>query len=129
MSEPFIGELKLVPYDYEPRNWSHANGRLIQIMENPTLFSLLGTQYGGDGRSSFALPNLPDVCPARETQNDNTRMLTAYDMYRRTDGAQPLQYNFPSDLMSAANTATVSGPYQGCTKWIIATEGVYPSRS
>jgi len=58
MSEPFIGEIRLVGFNFEPRGWALCDGRLLSIAQNSALFSLLGTTYGGDGRSTFALPDL-----------------------------------------------------------------------
>ncbi len=58
MSEPFIGEIRLVGYNYPPRGWALCNGQLLPIAQNQALFSLLGTTYGGNGTTTFALPNL-----------------------------------------------------------------------
>jgi microcystin-dependent protein len=58
MSEPFIGQLALVPYGFAPDGWAVCNGQFIPIQQNTALFSLLGTRFGGDGRSNFALPTL-----------------------------------------------------------------------
>jgi microcystin-dependent protein len=63
MATPFLGELKLVPFDFAPTGWAFCNGQLLSIAQNTALFALLGTQYGGDGHS-FALPNYRG-CPAR----------------------------------------------------------------
>ena len=60
MSEPFYAEIKMWGCNFAPRDWADCNGQLIQISENTALFSLLGTVYGGDGRSTFGLPNLKD---------------------------------------------------------------------
>ncbi|HXI87016.1 MAG TPA: tail fiber protein [Parvularculaceae bacterium] len=57
-SEPFIGQLMWVGFTYCPRGWTEANGQLLPIAQNTALFSLLGTTYGGDGRTTFALPDL-----------------------------------------------------------------------
>lgn len=57
-SEPFIGEIATFPYNFCPRGWAETDGRLLQIREHTALFSLLGTEFGGDGRSTFALPNM-----------------------------------------------------------------------
>ena len=57
-SEPFLAEILLVPYNFEPRGWAFCDGRLLSIAQNTALFSLLGTTYGGDGRTTFGLPNL-----------------------------------------------------------------------
>lgn len=56
--DPFVGEIRLMPYSFAPRGWAFCNGQTLPITQNPALFSLLGTQYGGDGRTTFALPNL-----------------------------------------------------------------------
>jgi microcystin-dependent protein len=58
MSDPFIGEIKLVSFDFAPRGWALCNGQLLPINQNQALFSLLGTQFGGNGQTSFALPDL-----------------------------------------------------------------------
>lgn len=58
MAEPFIGEIKLVPYNFAPRGWAFCNGQILSIAQNTALFSLLGTTYGGNGQTTFALPDL-----------------------------------------------------------------------
>jgi microcystin-dependent protein len=58
MSSPFIGEIRAFGFGFIPRNWASCNGQLLSIQQNAALFSLLGTQYGGNGTSNFALPNL-----------------------------------------------------------------------
>ncbi|MCW2758588.1 MAG: tail collar protein [Nocardioidaceae bacterium] len=58
MSQPFIGEIKLVSFNFPPRGWAFCNGQLLPINQNQALFSILGTMYGGDGQTTFALPNL-----------------------------------------------------------------------
>lgn len=57
-SDPFIGEIMLLPYNFAPRGWAFCNGQLLPISSNTALFSLLGTTYGGDGRTTFGLPDL-----------------------------------------------------------------------
>ncbi|MGN7612427.1 phage tail protein, partial [Magnetococcales bacterium HHB-1] len=56
--EPYIGEIRLFAGAFEPKFWAFCNGQLIPIQQNQTLFALIGTTYGGDGRRTFALPNL-----------------------------------------------------------------------
>ena len=58
MSEPFIAEVRIFPYNFAPRNWAFCNGQLLPIAQNTALFSLVGTVYGGNGQSTFALPDL-----------------------------------------------------------------------
>ncbi|GMQ29590.1 phage tail protein [Algoriphagus confluentis] len=56
--EPFLGQIMMVGFNFEPRGWAFCDGRLLSIAQNSALFSLLGTMYGGDGRTTFALPDL-----------------------------------------------------------------------
>lgn len=58
MAEPFIGEIRAVGFNFAPRGWAHCNGQLLPISQNTALFSIVGTIYGGDGRTTFGLPNL-----------------------------------------------------------------------
>ena len=58
MSEPFLGEIRIVGFNFAPRGWALCDGQLLPISSNSALFSLLGTAYGGDGRSTFGLPDL-----------------------------------------------------------------------
>src|SRR4051794_13041281 len=58
MSEPFIGEIRAFAFNFAPRGWAPCEGQLLPISQNQALFALLGTTYGGDGRSTFALPDL-----------------------------------------------------------------------
>jgi microcystin-dependent protein len=63
MSTPFMGEIKLVSFNFAPKGWAEANGQLLPINQNQALFSLLGTTYGGNGQTTFALPNLRGQVP------------------------------------------------------------------
>jgi len=63
MAEPYIGEIRLVPYTFNPAGWALCSGQLLSISQNAALFSLIGTTYGGDGVNTFALPNLQSRIP------------------------------------------------------------------
>jgi microcystin-dependent protein len=63
MATPFLGEIKIISWDYPPKGWAFCNGQLLPINQNQALFSILGTTYGGDGRTTFALPNLQGRTP------------------------------------------------------------------
>lgn len=58
MSEPFIGEVKLISWNFPPKGWAFCNGQQLPINQNQALFSILGTTYGGNGQTTFALPDL-----------------------------------------------------------------------
>ena len=63
MSEPFLSEIKIVSFNFPPRGWALCNGQFLPINQNQALFSLLGTTYGGNGQTTFALPNLRGQVP------------------------------------------------------------------
>jgi|SRR5579884_34954 len=63
MSSPFLAEIRIFPFNFAPRGWALCDGQLLPISQNTALFSLMGTTYGGDGRSNFALPNLQGSVP------------------------------------------------------------------
>jgi microcystin-dependent protein len=58
MSEPFIGQIQIFPYNFAPRGWAFCQGQILSIAQNTALFSLLGTTFGGNGQTTFALPDL-----------------------------------------------------------------------
>lgn len=66
--DPFVGEIRVVGFNFAPRGWAFCNGQLLPISQNTALFSLLGTFYGGDGKSTFALPGLNDMIPINQGQ-------------------------------------------------------------
>ena len=71
MAEPFLSELRLMSFSFPPRGWALCNGQLLPINQNQALFSLLGTTYGGNGQTTFALPNLQGRVPIH-TGNGHT---------------------------------------------------------
>ncbi len=66
MSEPFLSEIKIVSFNFPPKGWALCNGQLLPINQNQALFALLGTVYGGNGQTNFALPNLRGRVPIHE---------------------------------------------------------------
>ncbi len=64
MAAPFLGEIRCVAFLFPPNGWAYCNGQLLSISQNQALFSILGTTYGGDGITTFALPNLQGSVPA-----------------------------------------------------------------
>ena len=59
--DPFVAEIRIFPFNFAPTGWAQCNGQLLSISQNTALFSLLGTYYGGNGQTTFALPNLQDA--------------------------------------------------------------------
>jgi microcystin-dependent protein len=68
MSDPFVAEIRMFAGNFAPTGWATCDGQLLPISQNTALFSLLGTFYGGDGKSTFALPNLQGAAPVHEGQ-------------------------------------------------------------
>lgn len=171
-SEPFIGQLALVPYNFAPRGWALCNGQLLSIAQNTALFSLLGTTYGGNGTTNFALPDLRGRVPVSsgqgpglssyllgQTGGAETYTLTLNQMpahshilmadtsvgtSERPNGALPARNaaGVPQYGTQATGTMT-SGALQSSgggqphdtmqpyvtLNWIIALQGIFPSRN
>jgi len=68
MADPFVAEIRIFPFNFAPKGWAFCNGQLLPISQNTALFSLLGTTYGGNGKSNFALPNLEGNVPMHPGQ-------------------------------------------------------------
>jgi microcystin-dependent protein len=66
MSTPFLSEIKIVSFNFPPKGWAFCNGQLLPINQNQALFSLLGTTYGGNGQTTFGLPNFRGAVPLHE---------------------------------------------------------------
>ncbi len=96
MSEPFLAEIRVMSFNFPPKGWAFCNGQLLPINQNQALFSLLGTTYGGDGRVTFALPNLQGSVPIHmgnghtlgETAGEFGHTLALAELPTHTHGVQ-----------------------------------------
>ncbi|MDH3451998.1 MAG: tail fiber protein [Gammaproteobacteria bacterium] len=79
MSEPFLAEIRMFGFDFPPRGWAFCDGQILPINQNQSLFSLLGTTYGGDGRTSFALPDLRGRTPIHVGSGFNLGLRSGQD--------------------------------------------------
>src|ERR1044072_5100262 len=77
MADPFVAEIRMFGFNFAPKGWAFCNGQLLPLSQNTALFSLLGTFYGGDGKSTFALPNLQGSVPLQPGQGQG---LSLYDL-------------------------------------------------
>jgi microcystin-dependent protein len=68
MADPFVAEIRIIPFNFAPKGWAFCDGQLMPLSQNTALFSLLGTTYGGNGQSNFALPNLQGSAPMQPGQ-------------------------------------------------------------
>ena len=112
MADPFVAEIRIFPFNFAPKGWAFCNGQLLPLSQNTALFSLLGTTYGGDGKSNFALPNMQGSAPMHPGQGPG---LSLHDL-GETGGSQTvtlLQSEMPAHphtLMASSTTGTLSLP-------------------
>jgi microcystin-dependent protein len=122
MSNPFLAEIRIVPFGFAPKGWALCNGQLLPISQNTALFSLLGTTYGGDGRSNFALPNLQGSAPMQAGQGPG---LSLRDL-GQTGGEQSvtlLQTEMPAHAHTAQGVAGAGSQGPGTnTTWSDANQ-------
>ena len=105
MADPFVAEIRIFPFNFAPKGWAWCDGQLLPLSQNTALFSLLGTTYGGDGKSNFALPDLQGSSPMHPGQGPG---LSLHDLGETggTDTVTLLQSEMPSHshaMMGAAN--------------------------
>ena len=103
MADPFLAEIRIFPFNFAPKGWAFCNGQLLPISQNTALFSLLGTTYGGDGKSTFALPNLQGSAPMHPGQGQG---LSLHDL-GETGGTQTVTL-LESEMPSHAHTMRAS---------------------
>jgi len=139
MSEPFIAEIRIFAGDFAPRSWAFCNGQLLPISQNSALFNLIGTTYGGDGRTTTALPNLQGRAPAHPGQGPGLPSYRLGQVEQNSASTVKVVQGVTPDrnLGSSQTTRTIPAkvpagdqrhPYLGLN-YIIALQGLYPSRS
>jgi microcystin-dependent protein len=110
MSAPFVAEIRIFACNFAPTGWAQCNGQLLPISQNTALFSLIGTFYGGDGKSTFALPNLQDSVAIHQGQGQG---LSNYDLGQQGGSATItlLQTEMPlhTHTLRGNNTLAESG--------------------
>jgi microcystin-dependent protein len=89
MSEPYISEIRLMSFSFAPKGWALCNGQLLPINQNQALFSLLGTTYGGDGRTTFALPDLRGRVPVHFGNGISLGERAGQESHTLTSGETP----------------------------------------
>lgn len=105
--DPFVAEIRIFPFNFAPKGWAMCNGQLLPISQNTALFSLLGTTYGGDGRSTFALPNLQGSVPMHPGQGPG---LSLHDL-GETGGSESV--TLLTSEMPAHNHGLMATPLPG----------------
>ena len=112
MADPFVAEIRVFPFNFAPKGWAWCDGQLLPLSQNTALFSLLGTTYGGNGKSNFALPDLQGRAPMQPGQGPG---LSLHDL-GETGGSETvslLESEIPAhshSLMANANPANLAAP-------------------
>ena len=117
----FIGEIKMVAFTFAPRGWAECNGQLLSISENTALFSLLGTTYGGDGRTTFGLPDLRGRVPVGVGQG------TGLEPVKQGDKTGKKAVPVAATKEKTEPDAVVQ-PSIGM-RYVICIQGIFPSRN
>lgn len=144
MADPFVAEIRIFPFNFAPRGWAWCDGQLLPLSQNTALFSLLGTTYGGNGKSNFALPDLQGRAPMHPGQGPG---LSLHDLGETggTETVSLLESEIPAhshqlrvDALDIADTNVVSPSasfaissggtlYQSATNATMAPEGLPPA--
>jgi microcystin-dependent protein len=121
--DPFVAEIRIFPFNFAPKGWAFCDGQILPLSQNTALFSLVGTTYGGDGKSNFALPNMQGNAPMHPGQGPG---LSLHDL-GETSGSEtvtlleseipshnhPLKAAVPPSLLFAPGPATALGRSSG----------------
>src|SRR6187401_3457880 len=111
MADPFVAEIRIFPFNFAPQGFARCDGQLLPLSQNTALFSLLGTTYGGDGKSTFALPNLQGCAPMHPGQGPG---LSLHDLGETggSDSVTLLQTEIPGHS-HACRASSDPGDLQG----------------
>jgi microcystin-dependent protein len=122
--DPFVAEIRIFPFNFPPKGWAFCDGQILPISQNTALFSLLGTTYGGDGKSNFALPNMQGNAPMHpgqgpglslhdlgETSGSETVTLLESEIPAHSHGVQA--QNVPLGDVATPGGNTLSRPASG----------------
>lgn len=144
MSEPFVAEIRIFAGNFAPRGWAFCNGQLLPISQNTALFSLIGTTYGGDGRTTTALPNLqgripmhpgrgPGLTPRRlgEKTGGETVTLSEAQMPHHTHALKahvvPGTLNAPSSQRTLTTSRSAAAYQSSTTNLVSMASGALPN--
>jgi microcystin-dependent protein len=128
MSQPYIGEIRMVGFNFAPVDWAFCDGSLIPISQNETLFTLIGTTYGGDGVTTFALPNLQSRIPFHQGNNAGNSLVLGQISGSETVTVLPTQMpGHTHTLMASSSAGTQPSPTSGL--WAKSGLGEYSTEA
>jgi microcystin-dependent protein len=109
VGEPYLGEVKLISWNYAPRGWAFCNGQLLPINQNQALFAILGTTYGGNGQTTFALPDLRGRAALHMGSGFNTGNIGGEEAHTLIKSEMPAHNHFVNASDTQGNQNTVQG--------------------
>jgi microcystin-dependent protein len=134
MPTPFLSEIRIVSWNFAAKGWAFTNGQTLPINQNQALFALLGTTYGGDGRTTYMLPNLQCRIPMHFGQGAGLTLRSLGD-YGGVEGITQQATNIPKSPVSPTNayigaqsTLATESPYT-VLNFLIALQGIFPSQT
>lgn len=116
MSTPFLGELKIVAFTFAPKGWALCNGQFLPINQNQALFSLLGTMYGGNGQTTFALPDLRGRVPIHMGAGFTEGQAGGQEFHTVTQSEMPAHNHIVSGTTATGNLNNGSGASFGVSQ-------------
>src|SRR4051794_39052049 len=113
MAEPFMGEIRIFSFNYAPRGWTQCNGQLLPINQNQALFSLLGTTFGGNGQTNFALPNLQGRTPMHVGSGHTLGQSSGEESHTVSLSELPIHTHVLSATQNNGSAAIPTGAFLG----------------
>jgi microcystin-dependent protein len=109
MAEPFLSEIRIMSFNFAPKGWAACNGQFLPINQNQALFSLLGTTYGGNGQTTFALPDMRGRVPIGVGSGFNLGQAGGQEFHTVTQSEMPAHMHMVRAASNAANANTATG--------------------
>lgn len=128
MAEPFLGEIRLMSFVFAPQGWALCNGQLLPINQNQALFALLGTMYGGNGQTTFALPNLQGRVPVHQGSEHTIGEAAGAQAHTLSVSEMPQHTHFvQSSSAATGGSASPAGRYLGGASNVYRPDGATTS--
>lgn len=113
MSEPFLSEIRIMSFNFAPKGWAMCNGQFLPINQNQALFALLGTTYGGNGQTTFALPDFRARVPVHEGQGFTLGQAAGQNAHTITQSEMPQHIHFAFGTANTGDTVLPIGSVLG----------------